>query len=116
GDARRQKRRSKSSADGAKATPRCGKSSSSARCCAGDIRPWRRTKVRTGRTCGGAALVICVASRSIDAAPARIGQSSLERCGGGASRGGVLDHDGARTFPRDAGVIPRRAGLPKELL
>ena len=49
--ARRPNARSKSSGESCQGKPKRGSSVSSARCCAGDMRPCRSTKLRTGRRC-----------------------------------------------------------------
>ncbi len=87
--------------------------SSSARCCAGDIRPWRSTKLRIGRRPRVARSTAPTAAR----VPAGIGQrGARRRPARAAARERVLDDERVRVLPRRPGVGPGLARLPRELL
>ena len=76
----RPKTRSKSSSAGAKGMPKRGNKVSRARCCAGENRPWRSTKLRMGRRRGPApGSVIACGARSGRSASARPSPPSSRR-------------------------------------
>ena len=127
--ARRPNTRSKSSGDGAKATPNAGHSVSSARCCAGDMRPCRSTKLRIGRCGAGASGTsrsegmagfagagrepALAASRRRRAHPIGIREAAREaRPRRRRPASGVFEREGLGVLPRRDHVGPRRARPP----
>ena len=116
--ARRPNTAAKSSGSCAYAMPNRGSSVSSARCCAGDMRPWRRTKLRTGR-CAGA---VPTGPATVTARGARrnaaigVGQPVLDgsRLVGTLRR--VFDDDRVVALPLHRHVTPLRIRLPAQFL
>ena len=95
--------------------PKRGSSVSSARCCAGDIRPWRSTKLRIGARRRDA-------SRSSAGASASVGahHGGATRCpAGSASRrssvAGFAVAAGVYSITQRVGVLPRRARVGPRL-